>query len=363
MNRFAIHIHLFLTSREAELTAYNNLRKLKKAGFSIIVTSPKPLPLDFYSVIDFFYFDRENQLFEQTYEDIKPTVQWFANSIFTLNFVVQKIQPHGLAVLRSMIKGCQVAKMAGFDYIIRFEHDDLFGKESIKKLKEKIDLISNIGYDFYLYKNDYGDNKERSDISVHLMFYKSDSFSSVFEKIKDETDYNVALESFGLAKKAILLEEFLWLSLKNVNYNIHYQDGQNQFAEFNDTHFNSRQIDLSTKNGLFCDIMLVRDPNGYRKNELGVAVSNSSSEDDIDVYFDIYDSNENLTSTIKTSIYYLGQMNYNIIDNCDNISSIKIRHNNEEHYKTVRVYKEGDQVKIKDPLIVGYENFSELVLK
>jgi hypothetical protein len=363
VNRFAIHIHLFLTSREAELTAYNNLRKLKKAGFTIIVTSPKALPADFYDLIDFFYFDRENQLFKENYEDIKPIVQWFANSIFTLNFVIQKIQPHGLAVLRSMIKGCQVSKMIGFEYIIRFEYDDLFGKESIKKLKEKIDLVINEGYDFYLYKNDYGENKERSDISVHLMFYKCDSFLSVFEKIKNETDYNKALEDFGLPKKAILLEEFIWLSLKDTKYNIWYQGGQSQSLEFSDTHFNSKQIDLSTKGGLFCDVMIIKDSNGYRKNELSVAVSNVSSEEDTDVYFDVYDLNENLISTIKTSIYYLGQMNYNIIDNCDNISFIKIRHNNEDYYKTVKVYKEGDQVKIKDPLIIGYENSSEIFLK
>ena len=361
MHKFAIHIHLFLTSRDAELVAYNNIRKLKKAGFTIIVTSPKPLPLDFYDIIDIVFHDKENQLFEQAYEDIKPIVQWFANSFFTMNFAIQKIQPHGLAVLRSMIKGCQVGKISGFDYIIRFEHDDLFGKESIKKLKAKVEEIDRGGYDFYLYKNDYGN--QISDISVHLMFYKCDSFLSVFERIKNEAAYNVALKEFGIPKKAILIEEFLWRSLKNTEFNIHYEEGQNQFAEFNDTHFNSRQIDLSTKDGLLCDVMLVKDANGYHKNELAVCVANSSSEDNADVYFDIYDHSKNITGIIKTSISYLGELAYNIINNCDNIDTIKIRHNNGDHYKELKIYKEGDQVKIKDPAIVGYETNSELVLK
>lgn len=363
MSKFAIHIHLFLTSREAELTAYNNLRKLKKAGFTIIVTSPKPLPLDFYNVVDLFLFDKENQLFELPYEDIKPIVQWFSTSFCTMNFVIQKIQPHGLAVLRSMIKGCQIGKAAGIDYIIRFEHDDLFGKQSIKKLKSKIQEIIKNDYDFYLYKNDYGDNKERSDISVHLMFYKCSSFLSVFDRIKNEAEYNVALEEFGLPRKAILIEEFLWQCLKNSDHNIHYEEGQNQFVEFSDTHFNSRQIDLSTKDGLLCDVMLVRDQSGYRNNSLAVCVSNSSSEDDTSVYFDLYDLEENLINTIAVHISYLGEVAYNIIDNCDNISKIKIKHNADDHYKTIKVYKDGDQIKIKDPLIIGYENFSEIVLK
>lgn len=363
MLKFAIHIHLFLTSKEAELVAYNNIRRLKKAGFSIIVTSPKPLPIDFYDIIDVFFNDKENQLFEQSYEDIKPIIQWFANSIFTMNFAIQKIQPHGLAVLRSMIRGCQIGKISGFDYIIRFEHDDIFGKESIKKLKEKAEEIYNKGYDFYLYKNDYGDNKERSDISVHLMFYKCSSFLSVFERIKNEQEYNIVLQEFGLPKKAILIEEFIWRCLNNSQFNIHYEEGQNQFTEFNDTHFNSRQIDLSTKDGLLCNVMLIVDSNGHRKNELALCVANSSCEDNADIYFDLYNYEENLINTIKISISYLGELSYNIIDNCQNINYIKIRHNNDDHYKTIKVYKDGDQVKIKDPSIVGYEVHSEIILK
>lgn len=363
MSRFAINIHLFLTSKDSELVAYNNLKKLKKAGFIIIVTSPKRLPEDFYDIVDYFYFDRENRLFEYVYEDIKPIIHWFSSAFCTMNFVIQKIQPHGLAVLRSMIKGCQVAKIAGFDYIIRFEYDDLFGKESIKKLKEKIKWVMNSNLDFYLYKNDYGTPPERSDVSVHLMFYRCDAFLSLFEKIHNETDYNIALESFGLPKKAILIEEFIWNMLNQSKCRIHYESGSNQAAEFSDTHFNYKQIDLSTKNGLLCDVMLVKDINGYRNNSIALCVSNLSSEEEADIYFDLYNVNNTLYNTIKLCITYLGELNYNIIDNCDNISCVKIRHNLEDHYKTINVYKNGDQVSIKDPLIIGYENHSELVLK
>lgn len=363
MSRFAVHIHLFLTSKDSELVAYNNLKRIKKAGFTVIVTSPKPLPEDFYHIVDYFYFDRENRLFELTYEDIKPIIHWFSTSFCTMNFVIQKIQPHGLAVLRSMIKGCQVAKIAGFDYIIRFEYDDIFGKHSIKKLKDKVKWIIDSNLDFFLYKNDYGALSDRSDVSVHLMFYRCDSFLSIFEKITNEVDYNTMLESFGLAKKAILIEEFIWNALNQSSCHIHYEPGSNQAIDFNDTHFNSKQIDLSTKNGLLCDVMLIKDTHEYRTNSIALCISNLSSDEDTDVYFDLYDKNNVLLDTVKVCITYLGEISYNIIDNCDNISAVKIRHNLEDHYKTINVYKQGDIIQIKDPLIVGYEIHSEIVIK
>lgn len=356
MKKFAIHIHLFLTSKETELVAYNNLKKLKKGGHNIIITSPKPLPDHFYEVIDFFFFDRENQLFEFSYDDVHPTVHWFATAGFTMNFVVQKVQPHALAVLRSMIKGCQVAKMVGFDYIIRFEYDDLFGKESIKKLENLALEILDKDLDFYLYKNDYG--QDRSDISVHLMFYKPDSFLSVFESIKNETDYNIFLNNFGIPKKAILLEEFMWLCLKGSQMKIEYKSGQEQFLEFPDTGFNMRQIDNSTKNGILSDVMLIKTSNGYEKDKICIAVHNQSCEDDVDVYFSIFDSNQNLINVFKTSIWYLGQWYYHIIDNCDNIGFIKIKQNDGDFYKEIIVNKKEDRITIKDSAIVGYENFS-----
>ena len=62
MDKFVIHIHLYLTSTETELTAFNNLKRLKSNGFKILITSPKLIPLYFYQYIDHFYYDNENQI-------------------------------------------------------------------------------------------------------------------------------------------------------------------------------------------------------------------------------------------------------------------------------------------------------------
>lgn len=360
MPNFAIHIHLYLTSKDTELIAYNNLKKLKKAGFKIIITSPKKLPEDFYDLIDFFFYDKENQLFTKKYEGIDAIIHWYSTSFFTMNFLVQQIQNHALAVLRSMIKGCKVAKAAGFDYIIRFEYDDLFGRQSLDKIKQISEEVHQNNYDFYLYKNNYGKNNERSDVSVHLMFYKCDSFLSVFESIKNEEDYNIFLENFGIPKKAIILEEFVWMAINKSNFNIHYEEGSTMTTVFNDSTFNIRQVEFGIREGVLSDVMLIADNYVYRKDQICLVAKNQFAEDDVDVYFDIFDLDGNLINTIHVLISYPDQWYYNIIENCKNIGSVKIRHNKNESYKNILVYREEDQIKIRDTSIIKDTRFSEI---
>ena len=79
MDKFVIHIHLYLTSTETELTAFNNLKRLKSNGFKILITSPKLIPLYFYQYIDHFYYDNENQMMELEYKKANSKVNSWIN--------------------------------------------------------------------------------------------------------------------------------------------------------------------------------------------------------------------------------------------------------------------------------------------
>ncbi len=135
MEKFIIHLHLYLSDKENEYIAYQNLKKLKQHGFKILITSPKPLPEYLYEFIDFFCYDKENQLLTREYENIEPTILWTRSGDTELRFVTVKQQRHGLAVLRAMIKGCKLASAYGFEYIVRFEYDDCFGPQSMKLIE------------------------------------------------------------------------------------------------------------------------------------------------------------------------------------------------------------------------------------
>lgn len=361
MDDFIIHIHLYLTSRETELTAYNNLKRLKNAGFNILVTSPKPLPLDFYPLVKHFYYDSENQIMELEYEKPEPIVWWNHTDSIGFNFIVDGFQKHSLAVLRSMIKGCNIAKGLGYKNIIRFEFDDIFGYNSLNKIKQICKEIKDHNYDFYAYKNDYGNNK--IDLSVHLIFYSIDSFLQIFGNINNEHDYKNCLKYIGLENKSIILEEFLYLLIKNENINILYQDGRIMHEVFNDTGFNIHQSPIGVFNGALSDVMRIIYKDKQDLDNLCVGAKNISSEVPVNIYFDIYNKDLILINTIKIDLYSVGEWKYEYLNDIKNIELIKIRHQDNQHHKTYRVYFNFNGVNIENVDLITDIYIPEIIFK
>lgn len=360
MENFIIHLHLYFSNKEAESTALNNIKNLKEKGFKILITSPQVLNEEFYLYIDYFFFDRENQLFEKRYDKVDPVIWWNDTGDLKLNFIVDGFQKHGLAVLRSMIKGCSIAKSIGFDYIIRFEYDDLFGPISMNKVVDICNDILKKDYRFYLYKNDYGEDKK--DISVHLMFYKCQDFLDIFGSIKNENHYKIFLKKIDLPNKSIILEEFIYKALEKFGDKVHFRLGKEMNSDHPDTVFNIHQVPVGVKDGILSDVMRVRIWDDYEPSKLCIAVYNVSSEEPVNAHFDFYNSNKNLRFSKTIEISGLGYWRFEYIEDLKNISLIKIRHNNNDHHKSFFVFFEKGKVLIRDtelnsPLV------PELVLK
>lgn len=359
MEGFVIHIHLYLTSRETELTAYNNLKRLKNAGFKILATSPKPLPLDFYQYVDHYYYDSENQMMKLEYEEADPLVWWSVCGNIKFNFVIDGSQKHGLAVLRSMIKGCEIASSLGYKNIIRFEFDDFFGAKSISLIKEICKEIQQSKYDFYTYKNDYGDN--RINVSTHLIFYSCQSFLKVFGKIKNEYDYKDCLQELGIPDKSIILEEFMYQYMQNHDLNVYYGNGYSMKELFYDTWFNIHQSATGVFYGAISDVMIIKRGDFIDVENLCIAAQNSSSDSPVTVYFDIYDKDENLIETKQIYLELVGHWAYDLLPHNKNIDSIKIRHQDNDHHKTFKIYFENNQLNIYNTDIPKAINWQEII--
>jgi hypothetical protein len=346
-------MHLYLTNRETELTAYNNLKRLKNNGFKILITSPKPIPLDFYSLIDHYYYDSENQLLELEYDNHQPLIWWNSSGDVSMNFIVNGFQYHSLAVLRSMIKGSIISKSLGYTNIIRFEFDDFFGFNSLNKIKDICKEIEINEYDFYLFKNKNGTTE---DISTHLMFYSANSFMKVFDKIQNEKDYKEYLKKIGFENKSMFLEQFMLKVIEKEELKILYQEGNMMQTIFNDTIFNIHQSPIGVFGGALSDVMRV-DRNGtYVPDILGLTAKNISSELPVNIYFDIYNHQNNLIKTVKLHLQTIGNWKYEELHNTKNISEIKIRHQDKPHHKTFKVYMENDMIKINN-IDINNDNF------
>ena len=359
MDSFVIHIHLYLTNRETELTAYNNLKRLKNFGFKILITSPKPLPLDFYQYIDHFYYDPENQLMELNYEGADPIIWWNHPGDFMLNFIVDGFQKHGFTVLRSMIKGSCIAKALGYKNIIRFEFDDFFGIESLKLIKQICKEIEDNKYDFYAYKNDYGEN--RLNVSTHLIFYSADSFINVFGNIKTEYDYKDVLKEIDFENKAIILEEFIYRVIETKNLKISYQDGKSMHELFKDTIFNIHQSLLGVFNGALSDVMRIKKEDRIDPEHLCLVAQNATSESPVTVYFDIYDHEKKLVKTIDIALELIGHWRFEYLHDAKNFSEVRIRHQDSPHHKTFKLYYKNNTINILNVDMPNAENWPQLI--
>lgn len=335
MQNSAIHIHLYLTDDQNELTAYENIKQLKSFGFKIIVTSPLPLPNKFYDYIDIYYHDKENLLLQKEYEDVEPIIYWFSIDNVKLNFVVREVQKHSLAVLRSMIKGCDVALMNDIKYIIRFEYDDIFGPISISEINKILNEIEENNLDFYLFKNDY--EGRRSDVSAHLLFYNCQKFLNVFGNIKNEDDYNLYLDQLGVSKKSLILEQFLLLLIKeNIkNLKVKFNDSDFLLNKFSDTTFNKYHIPYGSPYGVLSDVMKIRVKDEILQSRICLAAQNIGPENKIKIYFDLFDDSDKKINTISQEINK-NHWYYNVIS-INTIKKVKIRHQNLNYHKEVEI--------------------------
>ena len=327
-----IHIHLFLTKSNLEDIAYNNIKFLKQEGFKILITSPKILPERFYDIIDIFYYDQENQLFEDLYTDIEVMYHYTKLPEFSLFLGVKEVQKHGLAVLRSMIKGCEVASLNNIKYIMRIEFDDIFGPKSIENVKNIINEIKANNYDFDLIRNTYS---YYTDISVHLMIYDCKKFLNVFGQIKNESDYKKELCNLGICNKSTMLETFIYLMVEHYksekNLNIKYHNTSDIQSLYYDTNFNVHQSCFSLTDGLLTDVAYVYT-NGNLENKLSLTSRNFSNEKSPLVQFYIVYKN-GTTFTLYMNVEGIGCWSTHGIDNPNTIDHIYIKHGDKEFHK------------------------------
>jgi hypothetical protein len=250
-----LNMHLYLDSVK-EVMAYENIKKLKEFGMHITATASKKVSQRIVDLVDVLLYDRENQLLKGDYGDPDYTFFWFDSDSFRMDFARKEKQPHSLPVLRSMIKGCEIAKIYGFDYVIRIEFDDLLSEESVKWLINQAETMEE---DMLFFKNDYLENPN---ISVHTILYKPDSFLDVFGEVKQEEDYARLINELNI-KRAIILEEFMLLMLNHKGSRVKYLDGTNMGSVLINSAFNLHSSPSSLIGGCLVDIMKCEDGLNY----------------------------------------------------------------------------------------------------
>jgi glycosyltransferase involved in cell wall biosynthesis len=347
MDNIIVHIHLFLNKPNLEQIAYDNIKFIKQCGFKVLITSPKILPEQFYDIIDIFYYDKENQLFEDSYTDVEVMYHYTKTPDLSLYLGVKEVQKHGLAVLRSMIKGCEVASLNNIKYIMRIEFDDILGIKSIENIKNVIHDLENKSYDFDLIRNIYS---YYTDISVHLMFYDCKKFLEVFGQIKNESDYKKELCNLGICNKSTMLETFIYLMVEyyknDKKLNINYHNTSDLNSLYYDTNFNVHQNCFSLVDGLLTDVCYVYN-NGIIQNRLGLSSRNFANENGLMIQFYIIYKNGG-TYTLYMNSGGINCWNVHYIENADTVNYVYIKHGEKDFYKKYSISNSESTLTITD---------------
>jgi len=269
-------IDCYVSSSRVKLRLIDQIERFKTKGFKVALISNTTIEQDIQNMVDFFFFDKRNQLFEKKYpktDDIIINDYVFSGDKweFTLKNHNSGVQRHGLSVLVNFHNSVSLAKSLGFENIIRIETDYLYGKKSMDWIFDTALKMENTDKKALLFFNDYENDEdqtnEKNNISFHLMFWNVDFFLDMIPKIKNEKDYENLLHYRWSTTEFLTVEQLFRNILDQENpHTILTLDGQNMTEYFPDTVWNT-EASLSNFEGnfenFFYDIYRIENGDGF----------------------------------------------------------------------------------------------------
>jgi hypothetical protein len=242
-NKTIVVIDCYISNSDVEKKLIDQIKRIKEIGIDILLISNTIIKNDIISLVDYYIYDRRNQLFEAEYQNIKPIL--FTETVFNgdVPFIQTEIftnglQRHGLSVLVNLHNSVNFIKSLGYKNFIRLEVDDLFGSESLDFINKSTFLLKKENKKALLYYNHY--NSEPSNISFHFMNFDVDYFLEKIPQIKNENDYQeYLLKNYGNLNFEIA-EQFIYNNLKrNGDNDVYIKDGGDMSVNFPDTVWNT----------------------------------------------------------------------------------------------------------------------------
>jgi glycosyltransferase involved in cell wall biosynthesis len=298
-----------------------SLHNLKKYGNKILLVTNTTPPQDIIESVDFLFYNTENKLFEEEYENVGLVDLWKAYDKIVIHEVTKDIQRHGLSVMCNLFNSLDIAKSLGYTHFQRIEVDDLFTDDGYVFMMDipKKCLEQNKKSLFYI--------NEGRDISFHYFFSEIDFFLNNINRVRDEKSYRDYVRKNGYGNDFINVEKYVYNNLLKTGLSdIMVRNGESDMnSDFPNTLWNSTstQSNLPTKfNGCSTKIYMVEG-----STDLSVL---SFNYNDFQSLRRIVVCFENYESTIHHRLDYDGAWMYNIFK--DEIKKIKVYNDNTNEF-------------------------------
>lgn len=180
-------VDCFVHSEKVENKLIECIERLVEDKIPILLISNTLVKSEILEKVDFYLYDKRNQLFSEKYSGVRDIDLWKTNDTFEAHEIKSGLQRHGLSVLINLFSSLNFAKSQGYSHFFRFEVDDEFGSQSREFIKSVPSLVSSLNKKslFYFNENSY----EPNNISFHFMYSEIDFFLNSVPTITKESDY------------------------------------------------------------------------------------------------------------------------------------------------------------------------------
>lgn len=227
----------FVTDKQEEGTLLNFIESIKTIGDDLLLMSNTTTSKEVQDKVDYFFYDKRNQLFVEKYSKYDYVNYWTRYDGFKISNWFPHTQNHGLSVLISLFRSIKIAKELGYTHFYKMEYDAKLTEETKIKLKDLNNecVLNNKKGIFFV--DNHGDH---SSMSVHYFFCEIDYFLDNFWNVTCEQDYINFLEHEFGNRDFLIMERFMYENVKKLNYDDVYVK-ENFFTEFDGTIWNTKQ--------------------------------------------------------------------------------------------------------------------------
>jgi hypothetical protein len=226
-------IDAFIDDESDETTLNNFINSSRNIGGDILLMSNTNISKTIQDNVDYFFYDKRNQLFKEKYDNYKDINYYNLYDNFKVSNIFPHTQPHALSVLISLFRSVKIAKDLGYTHFYKMEYDARLGINTTKKIKQLNEDCIEKGKKGVFYRDN------QTFMNVHYFLCEIDYFLNNFWNISCEEDYINFLQTNGNNRDFLLMEEFMCENLKKLDPNeiiVH----RNFEEEFSDTLWNSK---------------------------------------------------------------------------------------------------------------------------
>jgi len=204
-------IDAFISDNNQKKLLNDFLLKVNKVDPILLITN-SILDETVTNKVDYLIYDKNNNLFKNTYDNYEYFLLWGIVDRFKLTTLRPHTQKHGLSVLINLFRSIKFAKELGYTHFRRIEYDMFLGEKTIQDFTNTPKECYNRKAKFFI------DEKEKMN-SFQYFFSEIDFFLSNFPEIKNEDDYVNLLKKEFNNLDFITVEKLMYHFIKKLNTN------------------------------------------------------------------------------------------------------------------------------------------------